>query len=182
MFRRITLTLALLAAAMSLIAQDRYVELNAKNFPDAEFRNLLKTKFSENVSNNKLDITAVNEINLNFVDGTVKYTKIKSLEGIKLFINLHTLFLPSTYYTNTYALGDIDVSGMKSLKTVTNGVTASSKSSPYYVSGKGLIPTSTFNVAQNSMTKFTAIDCPNLTDINLAGYKNLKSIELGGVR
>lgn len=175
MFRRITLTLALLAAAMSLMAQERYVELNATNFPDAEFRNFLKTKFAANVSNNKLDITAVNELDFSFNNATSK--KIKSLEGIKLLVNLNRLVLPAAY---PYALGDVDVSGMPELTTVTNGVKASGKSTPYYVSGKGLIPTTSFNVAQNSMTKFTAIDCPKLTEINLAGYKWLKSIELGG--
>lgn len=180
MFRRITLTLALLTAAMSLMAQDRYVELSAKNFPDAEFRNFLKTKFAANVSNNKLDIAAVNEINLNFVDGSVKYTKIKSLEGIKLLTNLYTLILPATYNTKTYALGDIDVSGMESLTTVTNGVKNSTWSTPYAVNGYGIVTAQSLKVAKNSMTKFTAIDCPNLTDINLAGYKSLKSIELGG--
>lgn len=175
MFRRITLTLALLAAAMSLIAQDRYVELNAKNFPDANFRSFLKSKFSANVSNNKLDITAVNELDFSFNNATSK--KIKSLEGIKLLVNLNRLVLPAAY---PYALGDVDVSGMPELTTVTNGVKASGKSTPYYVSGKGLIPTSSLNVSKNSITKFTAVDCPKLTEINLAGYKWLKSIELGG--
>lgn len=178
MFRRITLTLALLAAAMSLIAQDRYVELSAKNFPDANFRSFLKSKFSSNVSNNKLDVTVVETLDFSFNNTTSK--KIKSLNGINLLVNLRTLILPAKY---AYDMGPVDVSGMQKLTTVTNGVKASKGSTPYYVNGEGIKTDATLkNISKNSITKFTAIDCPNLTEVNLAGYKWLKDIELGGVR
>lgn len=186
MLKRLLLTALLaLCLAPTLLAQEAKVELSAANFPDAEFRSYLKGRCASAVStaNGKtyIDRTAVNEINLNFSDGTVNsvkvnYTKIKSLEGIKLFVNLQTLTLPAISKTSTYALGDIDVSGMPNLSKITNGT------AKYTVNASG-----TKNAAPNPATKFkislkklVADDCPRLAEVYLMSYKTLEEVSFEG--
>lgn len=188
------LTLAVLAVIGSLpaMAQDAYVALNKTNFPDDYFRTYLQAKFKSNLKTEGkvtyIDRTAVNTIDLNFADGKVNntmvyYTKIKSLEGIKLFINLQTLSLPKpTYWKRAFSIGNIDVSGMPHLTTITNNtghynVSVPANSGGAVKEGSSYQPQSSFKM---NMNRLVADDCPELVDVTLNGYSCLKSVSLEG--
>lgn len=170
-------------------AQEAYVALNATNFPDSYFRTYLQTKFSSNVKTENgvtyIDRTAITEINLNLSDGKLNntqiyYTKIASLQGIKLFVNLQTLGLPAISKTATYSLKDIDVSDMPYLTKITNYSSSYQLSVPANSGGGASgtwTPATKFSI---SITKINADNCPNLTEVQLSGYKNLRSISLAG--
>lgn len=191
MLKRLLLTALLaLCLAPALLAQDRYVALNAANFPDANFRTYLKAKFSANTKTENnvtyIDRTAVNAINIGLSDGKVNntqvyYTKIASLEGIKLFENLQTLTLPTNQKQSKYALKEIDVSGMPHLVTITNGMAKYKVSNLVANKAGGASSTSAphakFSIA---LSKVVADDCPSLQEVILSGYTSLKSVSFEG--
>lgn len=190
MLRRIFLLAVVMAGCwLAAAAQDKYVALDNTNFPDQYFRTFLKAKFASNLKTENgvtyIDRTAVNEININLADGKVGttqvyYTKIKSLQGIKLFLNLTKLTLPAISKTYTYQLGDIDVSGMPALATITNGTVKYAISVPANKGGgcgTTYSPATKFNI---SVTDIKADDCPKLKEVYLSGYKSLRSISLEG--
>jgi len=167
---------------------EMWVKLDGTNFPDANFRNYLlskcktsKTAYNANMYNTatkEINVDAFTEINLNFSNGTVNgvtvsYTKIASLEGIKLFRNLKTLTLPAITKTTTYALKSLDVSGMPYLEKINNGTTVPD----FDNAGGGNAPTPKITIP---LATVKAENCPKLKYVNLASYKNLKSVLLDG--
>lgn len=181
-------------------ASDSWVKLDATNFPDANFRAFLKrwsatglsgttTVYNENLYNsttNEINRDGFNELNFNYADGKVYgvqvyYTKIASLEGIKLLRNVTSITLPAISKTSTYQLKSLDVSGMPMLETITNGAT-NSRGFPYTVNNTGTSskpssPATKFNLP---LATINADNCPRLREIRVSNYKNLKTLTFAG--
>ena len=105
----LVLSAALIIGCIPMTAiADTSVAINATNFPDATFREYIKSEFDngDNVLSAE-EIANVTEIHMSGED------TLTSLEGIKFFTNLKELYC---YNFNTKKLKSLDVSGMTSLE------------------------------------------------------------------
>ena len=170
----LVLSAALIIGCIPMTAiADTSVAINATNFPDATFREYIKSEFDngDNVLSAE-EIANVTEIHMSGED------TLTSLEGIKFFTNLKELYC---YNFNTKNLKSLDVSGMTSLEHLD---CAPSGVATLNVSGCTNLKTlycyetdiTTLNLSGFTNLEHLSCYCCLLTSLNVSGCSNLEEL------
>ena len=187
--------------AMNVFAADKNsVAINATNFPDGAWRNAVAS-FDKNSDGylSPSEISAVTSINVFGKD-------IESLEGIKYFTNLQSLFAGHNNLTNIDVSGmtkleyiefnsstgsyveKLDISGCTALthykgdagSVIANGCTSIEEIKTYYAEVKGCTSLKTLSAQYYDSIDLDFTSCTSLERLNLSIYNDGKS--RGGVK
>lgn len=177
--------------AVSVANAENWVDFNATNFPDKNFRDLLSnvatysSAFDKTGHPGKINVDAITELNLGINNNYAK--AMTSAKGVELMHNLTKITLFSSSNTSTIAstvrhLKTLDVSGLQYLTTITCGVFSSINANSSWVTSNG--PSELTNAAKSKktclLTSLIADNCPRLTEVRLAGYANLETFSIEG--
>lgn len=180
------LVCGLIMASFSLKAE-KWMDFNATNFPDQNFRSLLsnsyKSAFDATGHPGKINVDAITELDLGVNRTDAK--NIVDAKGVELLRNLTKISLWKSNSTATAVrkLKKLDVSGLQYLTTITCGIYTSINIAQSWPTSNGQNSLSNYiGKARTNclLTTLIAENCPRLIEIKLTGYANLETLSIEG--
>lgn len=182
------LVCGLIMASFSLKAE-KWMDFNATNFPDQNFRSLLsnsyKSAFDATGHPGKINVDAITELNLGVNRTDAK--NIVDAKGVELLRNLTKISLWESSNSSTVAsavrqLKKLDVSGLQYLTTITCNVYTSINNTKSWPTSNGKNEIKNIGAAKKTCLLQTLIadNCPRLKEIKLTFYANLETLSIEG--